>query len=442
MREGPADTRNILVLGASGLIGRFVTDDLRARGFNVTGIARRFAPGQADASSDHELPILSSPTPHIVAWLRDWRIDLVVNCLGVLQDGPGADTQAVHRDFVERLLSALRDSGRPVRLVHVSIPGDDGDDQTAFSRTKREAERMIAASGVRYAILRPGFVVAPAAYGGSALLRALAACPFDLPPAVAGTSFQSVAVEDIAATIAWLAQAPPPDNGGVVWDLMHPHQQTLGDVVAEFRRALGAAGRRTIRIPGLLLDAGAKLGDLAGLLGWSPPVRSTALAELRRGVRGDPSGWMAATGIMPRSLRDSIGRGGASIQDKWFAGLYLLKALIIVSLGVFWILSGAIALFVSTSAAAMVLASHQFPASLVAPFLIGSSLTDILVGVMIMIRRTSAIGLMVGIGVSLGYLAGAALLAPDVWLDPLGALVKVVPIIVLMLVALLTLDNR
>jgi hypothetical protein len=90
----------------------------------------------------------------------------------------------------------------------------------------------------------------------------------------------------------------------------------------------------------------------------------------------------------------------------------------------------------------MVLASHQFPASLVAPFLIGSSLTDILVGVMIMIRRTSAIGLMVGIGVSLGYLAGAALLAPDVWLDPLGALVKVVPIIVLMLVALLTLDNR
>ena len=30
----------ILVLGASGLIGRFVTDDLRARGFAVIGVAR------------------------------------------------------------------------------------------------------------------------------------------------------------------------------------------------------------------------------------------------------------------------------------------------------------------------------------------------------------------------------------------------------------------
>ena len=35
--------KKILVLGASGLIGRFVTDDLRARGFDVVGIARRLA---------------------------------------------------------------------------------------------------------------------------------------------------------------------------------------------------------------------------------------------------------------------------------------------------------------------------------------------------------------------------------------------------------------
>ena len=36
-----AATRRILVLGASGLIGRFVTDDLRKRGFATVGVARR-----------------------------------------------------------------------------------------------------------------------------------------------------------------------------------------------------------------------------------------------------------------------------------------------------------------------------------------------------------------------------------------------------------------
>lgn len=38
--------RTILVLGASGLIGRFVTDDLRARGFRVVGVARSLSPAQ------------------------------------------------------------------------------------------------------------------------------------------------------------------------------------------------------------------------------------------------------------------------------------------------------------------------------------------------------------------------------------------------------------
>ncbi len=137
--------------------------------------------------------------------LRDHAADVVVNCIGVLQDGPGSDTGAVHRDFVARLLQAIRDCGRAIRFVHISIPGAANEDRTAFSQTKREAERLIAASGIAYAILRPGFVVAPSAYGGSAMLRALAAFPFDLPAAEAATPFQPVAAEDIAATIAWLA---------------------------------------------------------------------------------------------------------------------------------------------------------------------------------------------------------------------------------------------
>ena len=37
------------------------------------------------------------------------------------------------------------------------------------------------------------------------MLRALAALPIDLPAAESATPFQPVAVEDIAATIAWLA---------------------------------------------------------------------------------------------------------------------------------------------------------------------------------------------------------------------------------------------
>src|SRR5258705_12676310 len=196
--------RRILVFGASGLIGRFVTDDLRARGLRVVGIARKFSASQKAGASDLELPVMSMDAAALARMLRDHAIDVVVNCLGVLQDGPGSDTSAVHRDFVEKLLRAIGEQGRAIRLIHISIPGRPDEDHTPFSQTKREAERLIAVFGIPHAILRPGFVVAPSAYVGSAIVRALAALPVDLPSAEAATPFQPVVAADVSSSTSWL----------------------------------------------------------------------------------------------------------------------------------------------------------------------------------------------------------------------------------------------
>ncbi len=374
--------------------------------------------------------------------LRDHRIDVVVNCLGVLQDGPGSDTTAVHCDFVARLLQSIRESDRAIRLVHISIPGTTETDRTAFSTTKREAERLIAESGAAFTILRPGFVVALAAYGGSAMVRSLAAYPLDLPATERAAPFQPVAMEDIAATVAWLAARDAGEANAVTWDLMQEQPVTLGDVIDQFREVFGTGRWRRIVMPVFLLDLGARLGDLTSLFGWMPPMRTTAIAELRRGVNGDPVGWMAATGIVPKRIEQMAGRRLATIQDKWFARLFPIKALMVASLVVFWVVSGFIALVISYDAAAAILRSHGFPPSLIAPVTIGTSLMDMAIGALIAFRRTAAFGLIAGIVASLGYMIGAAILTPDLWIEPLGALVKTGPAVVLMLVALLTLDNR
>jgi uncharacterized protein YbjT (DUF2867 family) len=435
---------NILVLGASGLIGRFVTDDLRIRGFGVTGIARQFSASQRTNARDLEMPVLDMASLSLSRLLRDQKIDVVVNCLGVLQDGPGGDTRAVHRDFVERLVQAIRDSGHHIRLIHISIPGSAKDDQTAFSTTKREAEGLIATSGIPHAILRPGFVVAPSAYGGSAMVRALAALPLQLPAEESATQFQPVAVEDIAATIAWLAARETGDGtvNAVSWDLMQPQKISLSGVIDQFRFAFGTADWPRIAMPSFLLDLGARLGDLVAHLGWMPPMRTTAIAELRRGVAGDPTAWMEATGIEHRTIDKLLGQRAATIQEKWFARLFLIKALIIASLAIFWTASGFIALVISFPATKAILASHGFPSWLAAPFGAITSLMDMSIGVLIAFRRTCAIGLVAGIVLALGYMAGCAVLTPDLWIEPLGALVKTFPAIVLMLVALMTLDSR
>jgi nucleoside-diphosphate-sugar epimerase len=417
--------RNVLVFGASGLIGRCVTDDLRARGFHAIGIARHFSASQGEDARDLKMPILSLASADLARLIRDHSVDAIVNCLGVLQDGPGSSTRAVHRDFVARLLEAIAQSGRGVRLIHISIPGEAHEDHTAFATSKREAERLIAGSGAAYAIL------------------ALAAFPFELPEKQAATPFQPVAAEDVAATVAWLAARDNEDAAvrAMTWDLMQSQPITLADVIENFRRAYGTAKMSRIRLPHVLLDFGAKLGDFASKLGWRPPLRTTALAELRRGVTGDPSAWMAATGIAPKTIAQALARP-ASIQDKWFARLFLLKPLIIASLALFWTASGFIALVISFPATKAILAAHGFAASLVAPFAGITSLMDMSIGVLIAFRKTAAFGLAAGIVVALGYMAGTALLTPDLWIEPLGALVKTGPAIVLMGVGLAMLDNR
>lgn len=436
--------RKLIVLGAGGLIGQFVAADLMRRGYDVVAAARRFSKPQADLFGTRALttPIAGLGQSELSRLIADSGADIVVNCVGLLQDQPGKSTHDAHDGFVERLIVALRAAGRPVLLVHISIPGEIGGDRTAFAKTKRRADAMIIDSGLPHAILRPGLVWAPAPYGGSAMLRSLAALPVDLPPTLSETPLRFIAVEDIADTVAKLADDWQGGPHQAVWDLMHPQALTLQSMLVRLRRWLGDIWPYRLRMPEFMLDLGAKAGDLSSLLGWSPPMRSTAIAELRRGVMGDPASWMAATGIEPRSLERTLSERPATIENRWFARLYLLKALILVALAIFWCVSGLIAITVAYRDALEMMTRFGFPGGQSHAFVIVSSLTDICVGLLIAFRRTSRIGLLAGIVVAGGYMIGSALLTPALWIEPLGALVKTGPAIVLMIVALAISDDR
>jgi uncharacterized protein YbjT (DUF2867 family) len=436
---------NVLVLGAGGLIGQFVAADLIRRGFRVTAAARHFSAAQRDLFGEaaRETPIASLDVLGLKALIAQSGADVLLNCVGVLQDQPGKSTHEAHDGFVERLIAALCAVGRPVLLIHTSIPGEPGGDVTPFAQSKRRADGLIVESGLPHAILRPGMVLAPAPYGGSAMLRALAALPVDLPQRLAERPFRYIAVEDIAETVAVLAARwTPGEPHAAVYDLMHPDPHDMESVLSQLRRWLGDIWRWRLRVPDVMIDLGAKAGDLSSWLGWSPPMRSTAIAELRRGVVGDPSRWMSDTGIVPRSLDALLRERPATVENRWFARLYLLKALIVAVLAVFWLVSGLIAITVAYGDALDLMARSGFPGAQSHAFVIVSSLTDIVVGLLIAIRRTHRTGLVAGIVVAVGYMLGTAVLTPALWIEPLGALVKTGPAIVLMLVALLTLDNR
>lgn len=435
----------VAILGASGLIGQAVASSLLRDGFPVLALARKFTPDQKATFADKavECSIVDLNSDALARLLLERKVEIAVNCIGVLQDAGRGRTEDVHCGFAVRLVEAVKAQATPTLLVHISIPGRKNEDCTPFSRSKREAEHIIATSMIPHVILRPGFVIAPAAYGGSALIRALAASPVALPARVADRPFASTEIGDIARTIAIAAKRwrAGEIEWAIVWDVMERHPTTVGGVIEAFQRRFGGPKKR-LRLPAWLMDFGAKAGDLSACLGWAPPVRTTAVQEMRRGVEGNPEPWIEATGIQPRPLSETLRHLQPTVQEKWFARLYLTKALIIGALSLFWTVSGLIALTVAFDAATAILTSHGLPLPLSQAITLGSSVTNIGIGVAIAVRKTCRIGLLAGLAVSALYVFGATLIAPDLWIEPLGALVKTGPAMILMLVALAILEDR
>jgi hypothetical protein len=64
--------------------------------------------------------------------------DVVLNCVGLLQDQPGKSTHEAHDGFVERLIAGLRALPRPVLLINRSIFRSRAS-RAATSRRSRKA---------------------------------------------------------------------------------------------------------------------------------------------------------------------------------------------------------------------------------------------------------------------------------------------------------------
>jgi len=430
----------ILVTGAYGLIGSACLARLHGAGHDLVAAGRAAAPRRRVPYAHWitaDFARLTKPEP----WLPLLAgIDAVVNCVGVLQDGARDNVQRVQFDGTVALFEACVEAGVK-RLVHISAIGAAADGPSVFSRSKAAAEAHLQALTLDWVIVRPGLVLAPAAYGGSALLRGLAAFPLCLPLIGADARIQTVDIDDVAETVA---QALAPDAPAqVVWDVAHPQVHTLADIVGAVRGWLGFRSRRVVRLPRALATFVAWLGDAAGWLGWRSPMRSTGLAQLEAGVVGDPRDWMAATGIEPRSLAASLAARPAGVQDRWFARLYLLKPLALLTLAAITIAAGLEELITFwIMRVGLFDVPFRIPAVTVLPILVHSVIAPV-IGAGILVRATSRLALSALLLVTiLGILDHALRPAHHLNIGLLHALAFQAPMLLAIVFTLAILDDR
>ncbi|WP_457153592.1 SDR family oxidoreductase [Mesorhizobium sp. P5_C1] len=429
----------VLVLGGYGLIGEAVVGRLLRDGHHVAGLGRNVVDAErrwpavrwiaADMSrllaAEHWLPVVTG-------------MDAIVNAAGALQDGPRDRLDAIHRHSVVALVAACEQAGVH-RIVQISAIGADLSSSDAFFNSKAQGDRAVASSALEWTILRPGLVIAPAAYGGTALLRALAAFPAFIPAVMSRQPIQTVAVTDVAEAVSRAVAGSLPPRTAV--DLVEAQARPLADVLLAFRAWLGLPQAKVVPVPAIVGRLAAVTADGLGLLGWRSPLRSAALAALARGVTGNAGPWNQICGHPLQPLEATLAAMPAHVQERWFARLWLAKPVIFGCLALFWLASGIIGL-IRQDEAASILVSRGVSAKLADMSVLAGSAADILAGAAVLVRPFARPALLAMIAITLFYLAASTLLVPGLWLAPLGPLVKTIPMLCLVLVALAVLDER
>ena len=430
--------RRAVVLGAYGFIGEASARALMRRGFEVVGVGRNRAAAER------------------LAWIGDWAIrdigrmdgaewrelldgaEVVVNAAGALQDGARDDLARVHEVAVAGLVEALE--GRATRVIQISAAGVAPDASTEFFRSKARGDEILKGSGLDWVILRPVLVVGSAAFGGTALLRAQASMPLVFPKLFPESPVHCVALDDLAEAVADAAEGKI--KGGLVADLTEDGSRSLAGTVKAVRRWLGFPDwRAEVAVPRWVAGVLARGADLAGLFGWRSPLRTTALRVLEDGISGDGRVWRAAGGRAIRPLEEVLAEMPVSLRDRWFARIYLMIPVLVGTLAVFWVLSGAIGIARAEEATGL-LTARGVSEGLARATVIGGGVVDIALGLLVLSRRWARGACLGMVAVSAGYLLGGTVVAPDLWSDPLGPFVKILPALVLALFGAMILEER
>jgi len=280
----------VLVTGATGFVGRAACAELLARGHEVTALVRRAGSepqgtsavsgdiGAADSRLDEAFAEAAPDAIlHLAAEIASQRSQEKINQTNV--------------EGTRRVAEAAKATGKDPKLVFCStvVTGEAHGEllepnaplpvETPYGRSKQEGERIVAASGLPHAIVRPSHVYGPGGWYAEEFVKRLRQ-PGRLAVIGRGDNWWDVVrVEDVATACVDAAERAP---AGATYHVADDEPITFYDFVALTAQALGVGRPR--RIPAAIARIAAGADPIAAVtrsarsandlikaeLGWSP----------------------------------------------------------------------------------------------------------------------------------------------------------------------------
>lgn len=424
----------IVVLGAAGFIGRHIMTELLSAGHDVVAIVRRVGtlPAAFPDVSFVALDLAEAVSP------SDWRahlagVDAVVNAAGLLR---GRDMHQVHVEMPSALALAATDAGVK-RLVLISAISARADVATDYAVSKLIGEEVLRESNLGWTVLRPSLVYGDGSYGGTSLMRGLAGLPLFVPlPGSGDFLFSPIHVQDLAMTVRRVCENASFDHRTL--EPVGPETLSLRSLLGLYREWLGFGRAMFVSVPMPLMRIMGRVGDFAG----NGPIASNSLTQMVAGNAGDSAAFAAAIGFVPRSLGSALRDHPAQVQDRWHARLFFVAPALTVVLFLMWLASAWLGLFHAAAQTEAVVRNLGVPLGWSAPLQIGTSILDAAIAMLLLADRTARWSTPVQLLVVLGYTVVLATTLPGLLLDPLGPLLKNLPILLAIIVHGAIADKR
>lgn len=392
----------VLLVGASGFIGRHLHAALRAAGYRVIATARRPDP---QAPGDWRALDLRQPADF------DWpdHIGTVINASGLLTTD-SAELDAVQREGCSALFQQAAQRG--ARVLQISALGADPAADTAFLASKGAADQQLLALDIPAVVLRPSLVLGPGA-ASSRWLQQLSPWPL-IPLLDNHARLQPLHVDDLCAAVLALLRDWPDES--CVLPLVGPQAMTQGQLLDRLRAAQGWGRGRYLSLPHWLARPAAALGDR---LGWQRLNRQT-LTLARRDNLASAEPLAAACGQRCLPLAQRLHDWPAPAVSAALAIQPLLLGLLVL----LWLGTAVASLGPGWDWGLHILAEAGLDGWLAKMLVVSGALCDGALGVGLLLPRLRRLSLQLQIGLMLVYMLLISLLLPHYWADPLQSVGK------------------
>lgn len=408
----------VLVTGASGFIGSALVSAMLARGHQVVACEHRRrsrSPGAALTS----IPVDYMKDLDAAAWLpRLQDVDAVVNAVGILRENALSSFDALHHRAPAALFEACRQAGVD-RCIQVSALGADEHADSRYHRSKRAADNALRQSGLAWTVVQPSLVFGRQG-ASTRLFTTLASLPASLLVGRGDQQIQPIHIDDLTDLIVRLLEQHLAVGETIA--AVGPRALSQRELLRVLRMAMRLPNTLEIQVPLLAIRLAAWLGDLTS----RGALSSETLAMLLRGNTASATAISSLLGNAPRDPNAFIPPEQA--RDWRVAAVAeWLSPVLVLTLAFMWVSAGVISWIYAQSDGIRLLTSLGLSPALAQPAFAIACLVNITLGILSLTIPGRGLWL-TQLAVVAFYTAALTVVAPVLWIDPFGPLVKNLPI--------------